>query len=84
MNARERIDLIMDTGTFKEIDANLTSVNPLGFPGYEDKLAESKEKTELNEGVVTGYGKIHGNDAVIAVMDSRFIMGSMGSVVGKR
>lgn len=84
MNARERIDLIMDTGTFKETDPNLTSVNPLDFPGYKDKLAESKEKTGLNEGVITGYGKIHGNDAVIAVMDSRFIMGSMGSVVGEK
>jgi acetyl-CoA carboxylase carboxyl transferase subunit beta len=84
MNARERIDLIMDTGTFREIDAGLQTVNPLDFPGYEDKLKESQQKTELNEGVITGYGKIHGNDAVIAVMDSQFMMGSMGSVVGER
>ncbi len=84
MNARERIDLIMDTGTFKEINPELKSVNPLGFEGYDLKLAESREKTELTEAIVTGYGKIHGHNSVIAVMDSRFMMGSMGSVVGEK
>jgi acetyl-CoA carboxylase carboxyl transferase subunit beta len=84
MTARERIELIMDTGTFKEIDEGLTSVNPLAFQGYGDKIQQSKEKSDLSEAVVTGYGKIHGNDAVIAVMDSNFMMGSMGSVVGEK
>jgi acetyl-CoA carboxylase carboxyl transferase subunit beta len=84
MNTRERIGLVMDTGTFKEMDAGLTSVNPLDFEGYKDKIAESQEKAGLKDAVVTGYGKIHGNDAVIAVMDSNFMMGSMGSVVGEK
>lgn len=84
MNSRERLELIMDTGTFKELDAGLTSVNPLEFNGYEEKIQKSKEKSDLCEAVVTGYGKIHGNDAVLAVMDSNFMMGSMGSVVGEK
>jgi len=84
MNARERIEMVMDTGTFREMDANLTSSNPLDFSGYDEKLKSSQEKVELPEAVVTGYGKIHGHDTVLAVMDSRFIMGSMGSVVGEK
>mgnify|MGYP000515686223 CR=1 FL=1 len=84
LSARERIELIMDTGTFVEINADLMTLNPLEFEGYEQKLAADREKTGLKEAVVTGYGKIHGYDAVIAVMDSSFIMGSMGSVVGEK
>jgi len=84
MNARERVELVMDTGTFKEINAEIKSVNPLDFHEYETKIADNQAKTELTEGVVTGYGKIHGNDTVIVVMDSTFMMGSMGSVVGEK
>lgn len=84
MSARDRIELIMDTGTFKEINHGLMSVNPLDFDGYEDKMKDNIEKTTLPEAVITGYGKIHGNDAVLAVMDSNFMMGSMGSVVGEK
>ncbi|NLI92290.1 MAG: acetyl-CoA carboxylase carboxyltransferase subunit beta [Peptococcaceae bacterium] len=84
MNARERIDLIMDTGTFKEINTDLKTVNPLDFEGYEEKIADTIKKADIAEAVVTGYGKIHGNDSVIAVMDSNFMMGSMGSVVGEK
>mgnify|MGYP001045683665 FL=1 len=84
LSARERIELIMDTGTFVEINADLITLNPLEFEGYEQKLAADREKTGLKEAVVTGYGKIHGHNAVMAVMDSSFIMGSMGSVVGEK
>jgi len=84
LGARERIELIMDTGTFVETDAGLTTLNPLAFEGYEQKLAAEREKTGLKEAVVTGYGKINGHNTVIAVMDSSFIMGSMGSVVGEK
>jgi acetyl-CoA carboxylase carboxyl transferase subunit beta len=84
MSAGERIELVMDTGTFREINAGLKTVNPLDFQGYEQKIAGNAEKTGLTEAVVTGYGKIHGHDAVIAVMDSNFMMGSMGSVVGEK
>jgi acetyl-CoA carboxylase carboxyl transferase subunit beta len=84
MSARERIELIMDTGTFAEINTELSTLNPLNFEGYEQKLAADREKTGLWEAVVTGYGKIHGHDTVLAVMDGSFIMGSMGSVVGEK
>ncbi|MCY6372102.1 acetyl-CoA carboxylase, carboxyltransferase subunit beta [Clostridium ganghwense] len=84
MSASERIELVIDTGTFREMDKDLTTVNPLDFPGYEDKVRKSKERASLNEAVVTGYGKIYGKDVVIGVMDSNFMMGSMGSVVGEK
>jgi acetyl-CoA carboxylase carboxyl transferase subunit beta len=84
LGAPERIDLVMDTGTFKELDPGLKSLNPLGFEGYEDKLGDYGKQTELPEAVITGYGKIHGLDSVVAVMDSRFMMGSMGSAVGEK
>ncbi|MGY0373758.1 acetyl-CoA carboxylase, carboxyltransferase subunit beta [Clostridium sp. JNZ J1-5] len=84
MNSRERIEFIIDTGTFRELDKNLETVNPLDFEGYEEKINSLKEETGLSEAVVTGYGKIYGKDVVIAVMDSNFMMGSMGSVVGEK
>lgn len=84
LSSRERLELIMDTGTFKEINPDMNSVNPLDFQGYEEKLNDSRQQSGLREAVVTGYGKIHGMDAVVAVMDSSFMMGSMGSVVGEK
>ena len=79
-----RIKSLMDEGTFMEFDADLLSKNPLDFPGYEEKLEKDRKKTSLNEAIVTGKGKIDGHETVIAVMDSRFRMGSMGSVVGEK
>lgn len=84
MTALERIDLIIDTGTFREFGENIQSKNPLDFRGYEDKIQEIQEKTKLKEGIITGFGKIYGKDLVIAAMDSRFMMGSMGSAVGEK
>jgi acetyl-CoA carboxylase carboxyl transferase subunit beta len=84
MSAPERLESLLDEGTFVEFDRDLSSENPLGFPGYEEKLAKDREKTSLNEAVVTGKGKIEGFETVIAVMDARFRMGSMGSVVGEK
>lgn len=84
MGTKERLELLMDTGTFKEINENLKTLNPLEFEGYEEKVQASREKSGLAEAVTTGYGKIYGHDAVLAVMDSSFIMGSMGSVVGEK
>lgn len=84
LTARERIEQVVDKGTFVEINKNLNSCNPLDFDGYEEKLTKQKKATELEEAVVTGYGKINGNPSVVAVMDSRFLMGSMGSVVGEK
>lgn len=84
LTARERMDQIIDEGTFVELDKNLNSCNPLDFNGYEDKVKKLKNSTGLEEAVVTGHGKIEGNNTVICVMDSRFLMGSMGSVVGEK
>jgi acetyl-CoA carboxylase carboxyl transferase subunit beta len=84
LSARERINQIIDEGTFKEYDSNLRSGNPLKFPDYDKKVNMAQHSSGLVEGVVTGKGKIDGNEAVIAVMDSNFMMGSMGSVVGEK
>lgn len=84
LSAYERIDLIIDEGTFQEYDKNMISKDPLQFPGYIEKSIADRRKTNLNEAVVTGEGKIVGHEVVIGVMDSRFRMGSMGSVVGEK
>lgn len=84
MNSRDRINSLMDEGTFIEYDREMISENPLGFPDYIEKLEKDREKTGLNEAIVTGEGKINGLDTVIAVMDASFRMGSMGSVVGEK
>ncbi|WP_350342868.1 acetyl-CoA carboxylase, carboxyltransferase subunit beta [Proteinivorax tanatarense] len=84
LSARERIEQVIDQGTWTEINENIKSQNPLDFEGYPEKVAALEEKTGLNEAVVSGIGKINGQSAVLCVMDSRFMMGSMGSVVGEK
>lgn len=84
LKAGERIDSLFDKGTFAEWDRELTSNNPLGFPGYEEKLEKDRQKTGLNEGVVTGKGLIDGQATAFSVMDSSFRMGSMGSAMGEK
>ncbi|GAB7388643.1 acetyl-CoA carboxylase, carboxyltransferase subunit beta [Bacillaceae bacterium] len=84
LTAFERIEITLDPGTFREYDRDLLSVDPLAFPDYREKLAADMQKSGLNEAVVTGEGEIEGIPVVIGVMDSRFRMGSMGSVVGEK
>jgi acetyl-CoA carboxylase carboxyl transferase subunit beta len=84
MSSTERVDSFIDDGTFEEINGDLVSVNPLGFPDYLEKVEKDRKKTGMNEAVLTGAGKVNGVDAVVAIMDSRFRMGSMGSVVGEK
>ncbi|SFG15082.1 acetyl-CoA carboxylase carboxyltransferase subunit alpha [Planifilum fulgidum] len=84
LSAPERIAVTVDEGRFFEYDADLKSLDPLEFPDYKNKLRKDMEKTGLNEAVVTGEGTIGGYPVVIGVMDSRFRMGSMGSVVGEK
>jgi len=79
-----RINLIIDKDTFVEINTDVTTKNVLNFPGYEDKIRNLQDKTGLSEGVVTGTGKIFGEEVAIGVMDSRFLMGSMGAAVGEK
>ncbi|MDV2684786.1 acetyl-CoA carboxylase, carboxyltransferase subunit beta [Alkalihalophilus lindianensis] len=84
MTAYERINSLFDSGSFVEYDKMMIGKNPLDFPTYEEKLEADRVKTNLNEAVVTGEGDINGFPAVVAVMDARFRMGSMGSVVGEK
>lgn len=84
LTAYDRINAIADEGTFKEFDKGMTSANPLDFPSYEEKVEKDRQKTELNEAVVTGTAELDGIKYSVAVMDARFRMGSMGSVVGEK
>ncbi|MBF0489098.1 MAG: acetyl-CoA carboxylase carboxyltransferase subunit beta [Candidatus Omnitrophica bacterium] len=87
VTAPERVEQLVDDGTFVELDAQMTSADPLDFQGpktYKDKLKADQEITDLVDAVITGYGQIEGHKAVVVVTDSRFIMGSMGSVVGEK
>lgn len=84
VHAMRRVEMIADEGTFEEWDAGLTSANPLNYKGYEEKLATLREKTKLDEAVVTGTAKINGTQVVLGVCDGRFLMASMGEVVGEK
>ncbi len=84
MDARERIDLLADAGSYEETDRGLVSANPLGFANYGEKISSMREKTGLDDAVVTGRLSIGGKPAMIAVMDFKFFAGSMGSVVGEK
>ncbi len=84
ISARRRLEQIVDENTFEEMDSNLRTTDPLQFEGYTKKIALLQEKTKINEAVKTGIGKINGEQAVIAIMDGNFLMGSMGCVVGEK
>lgn len=84
MTAQERINSFLDVGTFHSMDNHLATSNPLGFPAYVEKIEVDCKKTGLNEAVLTGVGQLEGQTVVVAVMDSHFRMGSMGSVVGEK
>ena len=83
----DRIEQLIDKGTFVEISEGLTSLDPLEFSGpktYQQKLAEAKKSTGLKSAAIIGQAKIDNKDIALGVTDSRFIMGSMGSVVGEK
>lgn len=84
IGAKKRVKYIVDKGTFKELDATLQTKNILDFPNYEEKIEGYQRKTKQSEAIITGVGKINGQKTVIAVMDSHFMMGSMGCVVGEK
>jgi len=84
VGALERIYGVCDENSFSEWDVGLSSLNPLDFPDYAEKLAIAREETILMEAVVTGSAAIGGHKIVIGAMDGRFMMGSMGSVVGEK
>ena len=84
VHAWRRLQMVTDPGTFEEWDREMEVSNPLNFPGYEKKLEAAREKSRLNEAIVTGCGRIGGNPAVIGVCDARFLMSSMGHNVGEK
>ncbi|MDX1977311.1 MAG: acetyl-CoA carboxylase, carboxyltransferase subunit beta [Pseudanabaenaceae cyanobacterium bins.68] len=87
VGAYDRIEQLVDPGTWIEINPGLESCDPLGFKdrkSYRDRLKETKAKTGLHDGVITGTGKIGGHGLALAVMDFSFMGGSMGSVVGEK
>lgn len=84
VHAYERIRMTVDEDSFEEWEKDMEFVNPLEFKGYGEKVKSLKEKTGLSEAVVTGKASIEGNPAVIAVCDGRFLMASMGQVVGEK
>ncbi len=84
LKARCRVNFIADDETFVEFNSGMIAKNPLDYPEYESKIKKMQEKTGINDAVVTGKCKIDGIETVLCVMDSGFIMGSMGSVVGEK
>ena len=84
MHANRRIEMIADEGSFEEWDEKLSTVNPLGYKGYEEKIDSLQEKTGLNEAVVIGKARTHGEETVLGVCDGRFLMASMGHIVGEK
>lgn len=84
VRTNNRIKMVADRGSFEQWFEDLVESNPLSFEGYEEKLKATREKTGLTEAVTVGKCRIYGEEAVIGVCDSRFLMGSMGHVVGER
>jgi acetyl-CoA carboxylase carboxyl transferase subunit beta len=81
---QERLELTADKESFQEFDADMKSLNPIGFPKYEDKIAKMQQQCDMNDAIKTGVCTIRGYRTVIGIMDSHFFMASMGSVVGEK
>ena len=84
IGAYYRLSLVLDSGSFRELDAELAPQDVLGFPGYPEKLSAQTQKTGLSEAAVAAVGRIGGVSVVAAVLDSRFFMGSMSTAVGEK
>lgn len=87
LTSQERISLLLDRGSFQELESQLRPADPLQFKGpksYKEKLKEEKEKLDLTDACVVGKGRIAGKRIIFGLTDSRFMMGSMGTVVGEK
>ncbi len=84
VHAYRRIEITADKGSFEEWNQYMEFNNPLNFPGYEEKVKEARQKTRLNEAIVTGKCKIDGQETALGICDARFLMSSMGHVVGEK
>ena len=84
MHINKRIETVIDQGTYQKFELNYDTTNPLNLADYPKKIKQLREKTGIQEAVGCGIGEIHGEKVVICVMDSGFLMGSMGVVVGEK
>lgn len=84
IGSRERVHSLVETCTFEEMDAEMTSVDVLKFAAYKSKLERDRKATTLKDAVITGIGKIGAHRVALGVMDFSFMGGSMGSVVGEK
>ena len=84
VGAYYRLSLVLDKGTFRELDEELVSNDPLSFPGYGEKLDSARRRTGMNEGVVTAAGRMGGQRVAVGAIDSRFLMGSMSAALGEK
>ena len=84
IGAYYRLKIVLDPGTFRELNEKFPAADPLSFPGYSAKLAQAQRKTGLTEAVVTAVGAIGGCRCVVGVLDSKFLMGSMSAAVGEK
>jgi acetyl-CoA carboxylase carboxyl transferase subunit beta len=84
IGARERIDMLTDRNSFVETHTQMISLNPLDFPHYQEKLASAQEAANEVEAFISGHATLSGMPLAIGALDSRFLMGSMGSVVGEK
>ncbi|ACG61788.1 acetyl-coenzyme A carboxylase carboxyl transferase subunit beta AccD [Streptococcus equi subsp. zooepidemicus MGCS10565] len=84
ISAQERLTLTVDEGSFQELFTDIETKDPLRFPGYQAKLQKARQATGLHEAVLTGTALVKGQRLALAIMDSHFIMASMGTVVGEK
>jgi acetyl-CoA carboxylase carboxyl transferase subunit beta len=84
IGARERINSLVETCSFQEMDADLASEDPLNFPSYREKIDTYQKSTGFKDAVFTGIGKLGPHKVALGVMDFSFLGGSMGSVVGEK
>lgn len=84
LSAEERIEQMADNFTFTEYDKHMKSLNPISFDGYPEKIRQERRKTGLREAIVTGECQVMGHPCALGIMDARFMMASMGSVVGEK
>ena len=84
IGAYHRLSQVLDSGSFRELNAKYPAGDPLRFPGYREKLEQARRKTGLSEAVVTAVGAVGGIRCVVGVLDGRFLMGSMSAAVGEK
>ncbi len=84
LSAKQRVRLLMEPGTFRELDAGMKAANPLEFEGYPERLEKARRNTDLDDAILSGVGEVGDTKVAFAAMDFGFVGGSMGSVVGER